>query len=192
MTGWGQALQALLPADVFVENCAMCGRSSKSFVAQKRLGFVELCLREGDKLLIQFSHNDEKSDALIYTSPRATYPEYLNMYIDAARRCGAEPILVTPIARRHFDENGALVPTHGEYPDAMRQLAALRGVKLIDLESATMALIRAAGDEGSKAFYCHLRPGESPNYPEGNVDDTHLHLRGAIRYAQAFLELLEG
>ena len=189
MTGWGQALQGLLPVDVYVENCAMCGRSSKSFVAEKRLGFIELCLRPGDKLLIQFSHNDEKSDPLIYTSPRLTYPEYLNMYIDAAREHGAEPILITPVARRHFDADGKLKFTHGEYPAAMKTLAAQRGVRLIDMEEATMSLVKSLGDEPSKALYCHLPVG-TPNYPDGNQDDTHLHQNGAIRFARLFLERL--
>ena len=58
MTGWGQALKRLVPENVFVENCAVCGRSSKSFVAEKRLNFVELCLRKGDKLFIQFGHKE--------------------------------------------------------------------------------------------------------------------------------------
>ncbi|MGN0972586.1 MAG: pectinesterase family protein, partial [Aristaeellaceae bacterium] len=61
-TGWGQALKGLAEG-VFVENCAACGQSSKSFVAKKRLNYVELCLRRGGKLLIQFAHNDEQADA---------------------------------------------------------------------------------------------------------------------------------
>ena len=99
MTGWGQALKRLVPENVFVENCAVCGRSSKSFVAEKRLNFVELCLRKGDKLFIQFGHNDEKPDVDRATDAHVTYPEYLGMYIDAARRQGAEPILLTPMTR---------------------------------------------------------------------------------------------
>ena len=189
MTGWGQALQSLLPEDVFVENCAVCGRSSKSFVAEKRLGFIELCLRPGDKLLIQFSHNDEKSDPLIYTSPRLTFPEYLNMYIDAARAHGAEPVLITPIARRRFDANGQLKHTHGDYPAAMKALARWRGVRLVDMEAATMDLLRTLGDGASRALYCHVPPGH-PHYPEGSADDSHLHQSGAMRFAAMFLEAL--
>jgi len=191
MTGWGQALQALLPETVFVQNEAVCGRSSKSFVAEKRLNYIELCLRPGDRLIISFSHNDEKNDPDRYTSPRLTYPEYLSMYIDAARRQGAEPILATPIARRLFDENGRLVPTHGEYPDAMRDLAMERGVRLVDLERGTMAMMREAGPEGSKDFFCHLPKGH-PNYPDGAEDNSHPRDRGATRIARLFLELLAG
>ena len=50
MMGWGQKLQARLNAageNAYVENCAVNGRSSKSFIAEKRLNFIELCLRKG-------------------------------------------------------------------------------------------------------------------------------------------------
>ncbi len=189
MAGWGQKLQALLPENVFVENCAVNGRSSKSFVAESRLSFVELCLRPGDRLIVSFSHNDEKPDPLRGTHPRITYPEYLNMYIDAARRQGAEPILVTPIVRRLFDGDGQPVPTHGAYPDAMRELAAERGVRLADLERATAALLRETGPEGSRRLFCHV-PAGHPNYPDGLEDNSHLQEEGAIRIAALFLELL--
>ena len=189
MMGWGQKLQAHLNAageNAFVENCAVNGRSSKSFIAEKRLNFIELCLRKGDKLIVSFSHNDEKPDPMRNTNPRITFPEYLSMYIDAARRQGAEPILATPIARRHFNEQGQLISTHGPYPDAMRDLAAYRGVRLIDLEKATMRMVRLAGVENSKRIYCHV-PAGSKNYPEGLQDNSHLQEEGASRIAGLFL-----
>ena len=188
MTGWGQALKELVEG-VYVENCAVCGRSSKSFIAERRLNYVELCLRKGDKLFIQFSHNDEKPDVERATAARVTYPEYLGMYIDAARRQGAEPILLTPIARRHFDENGVLKHTHGEYPAAMRDLAAYRGVRLLEMEKATEALLSGMGDEASKALFNWQEKGH-PNYPDGVQDNTHLCFEGAVKLAQIALELL--
>lgn len=189
MTGWGQALKSLAEG-AFVENCAVCGRSSKSFIAEKRLSFIELCLRKGDKLFIQFGHNDEKSDVERATVARVTYPEYLGMFIDAARRQGAEPILLTPVARRHFDENGALKRTHGDYPAAMRDLADYRGVRLLDMEKATEALLNDLGDEASKALFNWQEPGH-PNYPDGVQDNTHLCHTGAVRLARIALKLLE-
>ena len=186
MAGWGQKLQALLTENIYVENCAVNGRSSKSFVAEKRLYFIELCLRKGDKLIVSFSHNDEKADPERATHPRVTFPEYLGLYIDAARRQGAEPILVTPIARRRFDAEGRLVPTHGVYPDAIRNLADYRGVRLIDLEKATMQLCRLAGVEGTKKIFCHVPAGHR-NYPDGLEDNSHLQEDGATRIAGLFL-----
>ena len=191
MMGWGQKLQCLLNDNIFVENCAVNGRSSKSFVAEKRLNYIELCLRKGDKLIISFSHNDEKADPARHTDPRMTFPEYLGMYIDAARRQGAEPILVTPIARRHFNEAGQLMLTHGAYPNAMRDTSIYRGVRLIELENATMSLFQQLGPEGTKNIYCHV-PAGSKNYPDGVQDNSHLQERGAVRVAGLFLALLRG
>ena len=189
MMGWGQQLQSALEEPVFVENCAVNGRSSKSFIAEKRLNFIELCLRKGDKLIVSFSHNDEKQDPERSTHPRITYPEYLGMYIDAARRQGAEPILVTPVARRCFDGDGRLAATHGDYPAAMRDLAWERGVRLVDLEGITTRIFRSAGPEGTKAIFCHV-PAGSANYPEGLEDNSHLQADGAARIARAFLAAL--
>ncbi len=191
MMGWGQRLQALITDDVYVENCAVKGRSSKSFIAEKRLSYIELCLRKGDRLIVSFSHNDEKNDPLRYTSPRVTFPEYLNMYIDAARRQGAEPVLVTPIARRFYDASGSLVYTHGDYPAAMRDLAGQRGVRCLDLEAATMALFGGEGMEKTKELFCHVPEG-SRNYPEGLRDNSHLREAGAVRVASLFLKMDRG
>ena len=189
MTGWGQVLQPLLEERAYVQNEAVCGRSSLSFISERRLENIALCLRKGDRLLISFGHNDEKrEDPSRYTSPEETYPEYLSRYIDTALEHGAEPVMITPVARRRFDEEGHPVPTHGEYPEAMRRLAAQRNAFLVDLEKATGEMLRKAGPEGSQKIYCHVAPGH-PNYPEGLEDNTHLQLAGAVRIAGLFLAL---
>ena len=188
MRGWGQEFSAFLPGR-YIYDLAVNGRSSKSFIAEKRLNFAELCMRKGDTLLIAFSHNDEKPDRERHTDPRVTFPEYLNMYIDAALRQGATPVLLTPMPRRKFDGEGKLIPTHGEYPDAIRALARLRGVKLIDLENMVSPLLEADGPEGSKAWYCHVPEGHF-NYPSGARDDSHLSQTGAARVARIIADAL--
>lgn len=187
-TGWGQALGELV-GDAFIENCAASGRSSKSFIDERRLENIKPCLRAGDRLLIQFGHNDEKPDAERATTPEETYPQYLSMYIDAALERSAQPILLTSIARRHFDEKGNLKHTHGDYPQAMRALAKRRGVPLLDMERETEALLESLGDEASRALFNWQAPGH-PNYPDGVEDNTHLCLTGAVRIAEIALKLL--
>ena len=191
MTGWGQALGSLLPPGEWAENLAANGRSSRSFIEEGRLSDLEPCLRPSDALVVSFSHNDEKDDPARHTSPWEGFPEALTRYVEVARRRGAEPILATPIARRRFDAEGRLLATHGDYPDSIRALAKAEGLRLADLERATMALLEELGDEASKDLYCHVAPGH-PNYPEGVTDDSHLHRRGALRVAHLFLALLRG
>lgn len=190
MTGWGQVLGALTEEPVFVVDCAVNGRSSKSFIGEGRLAAIESCLRPGDKLIVSFGHNDEKPDEARHTDPETTFPVYLERYIDAAQRHGAEPILATPVARRLFDSEGRLLATHGAYPDAMRSLAERRSVRLIDMEKATMDLCRRAGVEGTKEIFCHVAPGH-PNYPEGLEDNSHLQIGGAVAFAALFLAHLQ-
>ena len=187
--GWGQLFQPLFDGSVRVENHATNGRSTKSFRDEGRWAAVYDKLQPGDYVFIQFGHNDEKPDVDRATDAHVTYPEYLGMYIDAARRQGAEPILLTPIARRRFDENGKLQHTHGEYPAVMRDLADYRGVRLLDMERASEKLLTALGSEGSQVLFNwqehHL------NYPDGVQDNTHLSDTGAVRMAQMALTLLE-
>ena len=190
MTGWGQVLRPFVDEEVFVQNEAVCGRSSRSFVDEKRLEQIALCLREGDRMFIGFGHNDEKAeDPARYTSPDNSFPEYLGRFIDTALRHRASPVLITPVVRRRFDENGSLIPTHGSYPAAIRLLAEQRNIPLIDLEKATAAMLAEAGVEGSKENYCFV-PAGHPNYPEGLEDNSHLHLTGAVRIARLVLRLL--
>jgi len=185
MMGWGQKLPGLVPENEFVENCAVNGRSSRSFLEEGRLDRIIPCLRPGDHLVASFCHNDEKDDPKRHTDADTTYPDCLTQYIDAARSHGAEPILATPIARRHFDDAGRLIPTHGPYPDAMRRLAKRLGVRLIDLEKITMDLFQQMGPEDTPKVFCHL-PRGSAFYPDGAADDTHLQERGAALVASLF------
>ncbi len=187
MTGWGQTLKPLVP-DIYVENCARAGRSSRSFVVERRLDAIARCLRPGDRMFIQFSHNDETTHPERATDPETTYPAYLTMFIDLALAHDVEPVLLTPIARRQFDGAGQALHTHGVYPDVVRRLARQRNIRLLDMERATEQLLTALGDEPSKALFNWQPPGH-PNYPEGVQDDTHLSFTGADLLARIALRL---
>lgn len=57
--GWGHVLGSFFTEDVRVENHAMNGRSSKSFIDEGRWETVVNKIRPGDYVFIQFGHNDE-------------------------------------------------------------------------------------------------------------------------------------
>ncbi|MBQ9519076.1 MAG: hypothetical protein IJR59_04195 [Firmicutes bacterium] len=42
----------------------------------------------------------------------ATYKGYMQEYIEAALEAGATPVIVTPVARMYYDENGKITPHH--------------------------------------------------------------------------------
>src|SRR5699024_9116825 len=130
--GWGQALPRFFTEEVEVINHAMSGRSTKSFIAEGRWGELEKQITRDDFVVIQFGHNDQKFDKERSTSPFSSYQSNLRYFIERTRAFEATPILLTSIARRHFDENGNLLETHGEYPEAVRQLAEKLNVLCID------------------------------------------------------------
>lgn len=181
--GWGHMFAPLFDASVTVENHAVNGRSTKSFRDEGRWDAVLSALRPGDYVFIQFGHNDQKiADSTRYASP-ADYAENLRRYVREARERGAEPVLLTPVVRRHFVD-GELTDTHGEYPAAVRRVAAEERVPLLDMEPLTREWVSSLGDEASKGYFMWVEPGVCPRYPDGRQDDTHLNVRGARTVAR--------
>jgi lysophospholipase L1-like esterase len=185
-TGWCQVLASYLDESVTVENHARNGRSSKSFVEEGRWQVVLDSLQPGDYVFVQFGHNDQKEyDSTRYTTPFGTYTENLESFVKQSREKGAHPILLTSIVRRKFGDDGQLVDTHGNYPEAARQVAKQMKVPLIDLQKLTEDWLNSLGDEASKEMYLWVLPCD--NYPEGRQDDTHLSEKGAHKIAQMAL-----
>ena len=183
-TGIGQMLPLYLKRTVFVQNHAENGRSTKSFIDESRLATIDNDIREGDFLFIQFGHNDEKqADPTRYTEAYGEYQTNLEKFVNVARNHKAYPVLITPLCRRQFDENGVLQDTHGDYPEAMRQLAKRLEVPLIDLTPLSFAAVSEAGDEASKKWFMNIPAGEYPNYPDGKADNSHLRPEGAMFFA---------
>ncbi len=182
-TGWGQVLGEYFTSTVKVDNAAISGRSSKSFIDEGAWDAVRQRLAPGDYVFIQFGHNDEKPDEPRHTDARTTYKDYLLKYIDESNAAGAHPVLLTPVNRRKF-EGGSLVLTHGDYPTAMRELAAASGTPIIDLTEKTKLLFEKLGEAGTLELFMNLEPGQSPNYPEGSADDTHFTRAGAEEVAK--------
>ncbi|MFJ9149251.1 rhamnogalacturonan acetylesterase [Streptomyces sp. NPDC102270] len=175
-TGWGMALPFFLRKDLAVANHAVNGRSSKSFIDEGRLDAILALIRPGDILLIQFAHNDEKTaDPTRYTEPWTTYQDCLRRYIDGARAKGARPVLATPVERRKFDASGNALPTHGEYPAAMRALAEEERVALLDIQALSLALWQRLGVEETKKYF---------NWTATEQDNTHFNPPGAIAVAR--------
>lgn len=188
ITGWGQALSEFT-GGVPVENRAMGGRSTKSFLSEGRLQRIEKEIQPGDLLLIQFAHNDESDLVWRHTDPWTSFYHNLEIYVDTAVLHKARPVLMTPICRRYW-RDGKLLESHGDYPDAVRALAAQRNVPLIDLYLKSTRYVRELGEEESKKLYLYVDKGIYPAYPNGNADDTHTQRAGAEAYARMTAEAL--
>jgi len=154
-------------------------------IAQENYKELLAGMKAGDFLIIGFGHNDEKNDPLRYTDPQTTFKENLRTFIDTARNAGAYPLLITPLYRRLFAEEGKLVDnTHLTYPQAMLEVGRECNVPVIDLCTMSRRKIEKAGDMDSRKWFMHLAPGEYPNFPDGKTDNTHLQYAGAVAFAE--------
>ncbi|WP_419998993.1 rhamnogalacturonan acetylesterase [Streptomyces boninensis] len=171
MSGWGVALPRVIGGGMEVANHARDGRSSLSFIAEGRLAALVAALRPGDLVLIQFGHNDQKTeDPTRYTDPDTTYRSNLLRMVTAARKADAVPVLLTSVERRRFGPHGTALSTHGRYADAVRAMAAEERAALIDVQAESRALWQRMGPEGSRAAFM--------------PDDIHVTPLGATEVAR--------
>lgn len=177
LTGWGFFLDDFV--DSGVRNLAFGGATTESFIQSGSWRTLIEGVEPGDTVVIQFGHNDQKEPEL---APRGGYTDRLRGFVGQVHELGAAAVLCTSAERRWFDGDH-VTPTHGDYPNAVRDLAHELDVPLIDLTAFTTWLYEDLGPEASADLLCHFAPGEHPLWEEGLDDDTHFHERGARRIA---------
>lgn len=137
--GWAQMLQQFFDADqIQVNNRGKSGASSKSFYNESAYWPTMVAktpssttISEGDYVVIQFAHNDEKNQGMdgdevkaYYqsvgdatsagstdyrgTTASGTFKTYIRKYIDETKARGAHPVIVTPICRKYFQGTSAI------------------------------------------------------------------------------------
>jgi lysophospholipase L1-like esterase len=179
-TGWGEVLQDFFnPARVRIENHAQNGRSTRTFIEEKRWQAVVDNLKAGDYVFIQFGHNDASKDKVDRYTPPEDYRRNLIAFVEDVRRKKAIPVLMTPVMRRRFDREGNFYDSHRGYPDIVRSVAAANRVTLIDMHRKSERVIKQYGAEESRKLFLQLKPNESPNYLQGIEDNTHFSPLGA-------------
>ncbi|HEX2682302.1 MAG TPA: GDSL-type esterase/lipase family protein, partial [Ferruginibacter sp.] len=187
--GWGQLFPNYMTDDVEIQNHAVNGRSTKSFINEHRWDTVMSRLKAGDYVMIQFGHNDSKADDSIRSAPAHTlYKENLERFVRDVRSKGATPILITPVMRRKFDSQGKFVDQHGDYPAVVKEVAAKMQVLLIDLHRSSEVLINKEGVEDSKRFFLHIPAGHFKDYKSKPEDNTHFSWYGASSMAALVCE----
>ena len=168
--GWGRAFAASLGDNATVLNFAVGGRSAKSFLDEGRLPAV--LAAKPDYVFIQFGHNGQPGKgAYRETDPDGNYRDFLVTYIEAFRAIGAEPIIISSVARRRFDESGHIRSTLGPWANAAEAVAREQGVAFIDLYHRSIELHERIGRDASMAF------NPAPN------DVTHFNEIGAAEIA---------
>ena len=199
--GWGMMLPGFFSEEVRIDNHAMNGRSSKSFIDEGRWDKVISQVKKGDYVIIQFGHNDEKPKADRHTDPGTTFDANLSRFVNETRAKGGIPILCNAIVRRNFvrpldesiskdtrhdagevkqpQEGDTLYDTHGAYIESPRNVAKKLNVPFIDMNKITHDLVEGLGPVESKKLFMFVEPDQVPAFPKGREDNTHLNVYGA-------------
>ena len=185
--GWGQMFPFFFTSKVAIVNYAESGEAANTFVSSKRFAKLLTKIKKGDYLFIEFGHNDQKQKGE-GKGPYTSYKSDLKYLVDEARAKGANPVLVTSMHRRNFDENGKVINTHGEYPNAVRLLAKEENVPLIELNNMSKDLYEAWGVEGSKKAFVHYPAGTFPDQDKALEDNTHFNPYGGYQIARCVIK----
>ena len=215
-TGWGQTLhnffgdfveereckdcqysqaQTYETTNVIVENRAIGGRSSKSFIEEGKFDDLLEDVKPGDYVLVQWGHNDATAARPNrYVSPE-NFEYWMQYYVDGVTQRGATPVLVTPVARYSYTTNAdgslkSFVGNFEKYGDVMRKMAKEQNIPIVDLTARSTALCNEFGIEGAKSLFLILEAGDYPEgaYAGGANDSTHLQYYGAYKFAQCVAE----
>ena len=180
---WGQMIPRWFDDKVSISNHAESGLSTNTFLAGKRLDKIMTMMKPGDWVVCEFGHNDQK-ERKAGSGAWYNFAHNLKIFIDMVRKAGGNIIFVTPTQRRSFDENGKIQETHGDYPDAMRQVARRENVPVIELHDMTRTFFETLGVEDSKRALVHYPEGTFPGQQAAFADNTHFNTYGAYEVAK--------
>lgn len=166
--GWGQALPLYLNGKYAVSNHAEQGTHTQNCLECHLLKVLEQ-IKEGDVVLCQFGHNDQKQSWL------SAFEGYMENIIKIGKMVaekGGEFAVCSPINRLIYID-GKLNNYLDDWRDGAKKAAELLGVQYIDLHSLTSALYENLGADAENLFY---------HSPE--LDRTHPNDFGAIKIAE--------
>jgi lysophospholipase L1-like esterase len=197
--GWAEMIEgAFDPSRIRVENRALGGRSSRTFITEGRWKAVADSLQKGDFVILQFGHNDTKApiSANRYTLPGLgnevedadgpngtriqihTFGYYMQQMVDETLAKGAVPIFLSPVPRCKWADGKIVRGEDGHGPWA-QQVAKLRGVAFVDVNAIIADIYDPIGQPRIKLLF----------FP---VDNTHTNEAGAaVNAACVVQEILQ-
>ncbi|MFT4173272.1 MAG: rhamnogalacturonan acetylesterase [Rhodocyclaceae bacterium] len=205
--GWGQVFDRQLKsgADVKVVNVAQSGRSSRSFITEGWFDIISSEMKQGDFLLVQFGHNDEKCNSGdIDLTYRCTYPntsagalpgsaadlsfqKVLEKYVALAKAKGATVVLITPMTRINQDKTvttyveGAFPITKSTHITSSGAYPGNYSQTVIDTATANDVAVVDL-DTKSIAFMNSIGVGTGGADATGGWRDYHLAVKDFVTY----------
>jgi lysophospholipase L1-like esterase len=197
MWGWGSVIERYFDTDkITVDNQAMAGRSTRTYLDEGRWDRVYEALRPGDFVLIQFGHNDggpintrpargvlqgtgEESVILRMAATGRnqaiyTFGWYLRKFIRDVQEKGATPIVLSHTPRNQWDENGRIRRADLTYGLWAKEAARQTRAAFIDLNGITAGKLERMDPETVNTYFKN--------------DHTHESLSGALMNAESIVE----
>lgn len=195
--GWGEMIGDFFDTtQLRISNQAMAGRSTRTFIKEKRWEKVMSTIKAGDYLIMQFGHNEGSKpdtnkagyrgvlkgigeETVELTWPDSTkeivhtYGWYLRKFVNDAKSKGAIPVIASMIPRNQFVD-GKVKRVGNDYGKWAKEVAASEDVAFIDLNSITADKYDVLGPDKVKEFF----PG----------DHTHTNEAGATVNAASVAE----
>jgi rhamnogalacturonan acetylesterase len=194
--GWGSFMHEYFDTTkLSVQNHAMGGRSSRTFITEGRWDKILTTLKKGDYVIMQFGHNDASplddtarargtirgignDSTEIYNPIRKmreivhSYGWYMRKYVNEVKAKGATPIICSLIPRNNW--KGGRVNRSNDYGIWAKQIADETSAFFIDLNSMVADKYDAMGEQAVKNFF-----------PK---DNTHTNKEGALINVQLVTE----
>jgi lysophospholipase L1-like esterase len=175
--GYAAGFKSHLDKQLQVIDFSRGGRTTVSFRSDGR--WDQIIALKPDYVMIQFGHNDGTRDLPRYSSDLARF-------VDEARAAGIKPILVTPISRRYFQDDGKIHSDLLQNVEAMKKVAAEKNVPLMDLHQAAINFYEKVGKPvtdtwGLKKDNPDLRTAPNPDaIAQKLLDKTHFNPAGSM------------
>ncbi len=177
--GYGAGLRARFDQQLQVINRSRGGRTTTSFRNDGR--WDDILKIKPDYVMIQFGHNDGRDLAL--------YEKNLRRFIDEARAAGIKPILVTPVSRRYWQDDGTIKDDLIEKVAVMQKLAAETKVPLMELHERAVDLYLKVGRKVSETWGL---PKPDPANPSVTIlDKTHFNAEGSLAMGKVVADELK-
>lgn len=198
--GWGSFMTGYFDtAKISVQNHAIGGRSSRTFITEGRWDKILETLKKGDYVIMQFGHNDASplddtarargtikgigdDSTEIYNPIRKikevvhTYGWYMRKYVKDTKAKGATPIICSLVPRNNWKE-GKVARSADSYALWAKQVAEQEGAYFIDLNELVAAEYENLGEAKVKTFF--------------PADHTHTNKEGALLNADLVVKALK-
>ncbi|MEO6733480.1 MAG: rhamnogalacturonan acetylesterase [Ferruginibacter sp.] len=189
LQGWGSFIDSFFDTSrISIQNLAIGGRSSRTFITDGRWDKILATLQKGDYVIMQFGHNDSGAlddtarargtlkgvgddSVQIYNPIRKvkevvhSYGWYMRKYVSEAKAKGATAIICSPIPRNDW-KDGKVIRSNSSYGLWARQVSESSNAYFIDLNNMLGEEYEKLGIEKTSTFF-----------PQ---EHTHTNKEGAI------------